>query len=62
MVNSLAFYRSKPSNWSFGVQGLRFGRFNYDRIQYDRVIFDIFGDSFKNSRKNFVNKMNVTKS
>ena len=40
MVNSGAFIRSRPSNWSFNVMGHRMGA-NED-LPYDRTIYDIF--------------------
>ena len=36
------FYRSRPSNWSYNVQGHRNARLNGDELQFDRVVFDIF--------------------
>ena len=44
MVNSKSFYRTRPSNWSFNVQGQRFA-FSDDvgsDLVYDRVIYDVF--------------------
>jgi len=40
MVNSGAFIRSRPSNWSFNVMGHRMAA-NED-LPYDRTIYDIF--------------------
>ena len=40
MVLSKSFYRARPSNWSFNVQGQRFGL--YKDLSHDRVIYDVF--------------------
>ena len=40
MVRSKSFYRARPSNWSFNVQGQRFGR--NGKLPYDRVVYDVF--------------------
>jgi len=42
LLNSSAFYRARPSNWSFNVQGQRFA--THDELPYDRTIFDVFLD------------------
>ena len=42
LSRALAFYRSRPSNWSYNVQASRFGRF--ENLPYDRAIFDIFDE------------------
>ena len=44
IVMSRIFYRARPSNWSFNVQGHRMARYEYDYVKYDRVLFDIFKD------------------
>ena len=44
MVRSLVFFRVRPSNWSFNVQGQRFAIYGNENIMHDRVIFDIFTD------------------
>ena len=40
LIYSMSFYRARPSNWSFNVQGQRFAR-EMD-LSMDRVIFDVF--------------------
>ena len=42
LVRSRIFYRARPSNWSFNVQGHRFARYEYEYIRYDNVIFSVF--------------------
>ena len=42
LVQALSFYRTRPSNWSFNVQGHRFARYTSEELKYDRVIFDVF--------------------
>ena len=40
LIYAKLFLRSRPSNWSFNVQGHRFAR--YEELPYDRYVFDIF--------------------
>jgi len=40
MVLSKVYFRARPSNWSFNVQGQRFAR--YDNLEQDRWMYDIF--------------------
>ena len=42
LLRSLAFYRTRPSNWSFNVQGHRWANYKADDLVHDRVIFDVF--------------------
>ena len=44
LINSFSFYRARPSNWSFNVQGQRFGKLDEEKLKYDRVIYDVFMD------------------
>jgi len=39
---SRIFFRSRPSNWSFNIQGRRMSRYSWLKIKDDRTIFDIF--------------------
>ena len=41
MLLSRVFYRARPSNWSFNVQGHRFSEREFEEIRHDRVIFDV---------------------
>lgn len=41
-VQSLSFYRSRPSNWSFNIQGQRFSKYSNEDLEHDRVVFDVF--------------------
>lgn len=43
LIKSKIFFRARPSNWSFNVQGHRFANYNFSEIKQDRVIFDVFG-------------------
>lgn len=49
IVQSLSFYRTRPSNWSFNVQGHRFARYTSEELRYDRVIYDVFSGRQKRS-------------
>ena len=42
MLRVGAFYRMRPSNWSFDVQGQRFANMNASELRNDRVIYDVF--------------------
>ena len=42
MLRSSIFYRSRPSNWSFNVQGMRWATKSYEQIENDRIVFDLF--------------------
>ena len=42
LVRSFAFYRARPSNWSFNVQGHRWAERKSKDLIYDRVVYDIF--------------------
>ena len=42
LLRSLVFFRARPSNWSFNIQGHRFAKYLWEEIKYDRVVFDIF--------------------
>lgn len=44
MIQSFGFYRARPSNWSFNVQGARYSK--YDRLIFDRTVYDIFLNRF----------------
>ena len=44
LLYSSAFFRARPSNWSFNIQGRRFSQFDYERIKNDRVVFDLFSN------------------
>ena len=41
---SRIFFRTRPSNWSFNVQGRRMTRYPWESIQDDRPIFSVFPD------------------
>ena len=42
LLISKIFYRARPSNWSFNVQGHRNSEYSKKELRLDRVIFDIF--------------------
>ena len=42
VLRSEIFYRARPSNWSFNTQGHRFAEFDYDKIKFDGVVYDVF--------------------
>ena len=43
MILSKLFLRSRPSSWSFNVQGHRNFKLGPELVKYDRVVFDVFG-------------------
>ena len=42
LVQSLAFYRARPSNWSFNIQGHRYAELGPGNLTHDRVVYDVF--------------------
>merc|ERR1712110_1320234 len=40
LIYAKAFFRARPSNWSFNVQGHRTAKF--DTLDHDRYIYDLF--------------------
>jgi len=42
MIRSSVFYRSRPSNWSFNVQGHRFAEYEHSELVDDEVILHVF--------------------
>lgn len=40
MVLAKVYFRARPSNWSFNVQGHRFAK--YENLEHDRWMYDIF--------------------
>ena len=44
MVLSKSYYRARPSNWSFNVQGHRFSLYSAEDLRHDRCVLDVFLD------------------
>lgn len=42
MLRATVFYRSRPSNWSFNVQGMRWSSKKFGEIALDKTVFDLF--------------------
>ena len=42
LIRARIFLRTRPSNWSFNVQGHRIAERGFEKVENDRVIFDVF--------------------
>ena len=51
LVQSLAFYRARPSNWSFNIQGHRFAEWGPRNLTHDRVVYDVFLNRHKRRKR-----------
>lgn len=67
LLRSLGFYRTRPSNWSFNIQGHRWAEYGPKQLTHDRVIFDVFmgrnrRDTIKNTVSNPSSSMHSSRN
>ena len=63
LEKSFAFYRSRPSNWSFNIQAARFANAEINKdgsanLPFDRVILDIFVEKDYQMKSNETRNIN----